>query len=132
MTYLLDTHILVWWFEDQGRLSKAQDVILRKARVNRSPLLVANISLWEVATLAMLGRLRLERPLRDWLECATAPPLVRRCPVTPAIAAQVASLPESFHRDPADRLIVSTAILEGATLLTSDQRIINSRVVTTI
>jgi PIN domain nuclease of toxin-antitoxin system len=90
---------------------------------------ISNISLWEIATLNSLGRIDLDLPLRDWLERATAPPLVRRAGITPAIAAEVAALPDTFHRDPADRIIVSTARVMGATLLTRDQRIRDAGIV---
>ena len=71
-------------------------------------------------------------PLRDWLEAASAPPLVQRRSISPAVAAEVASLPDSFHGDPADRIIVATARVHDATLLTRDERIIQARLVTTI
>ena len=74
----------------------------------------------------------LQRPLREWLEAATAPPLVRRVAISPAVAAAVAALPESFHRDPADRIIVASAQIIGATVLTHDRRIIRARLVPTI
>ena len=79
-----------------------------------------------------LGRIRLSLPLREWLERATAPPLVARCGISPAIATEVASLPASFPRDPADRITVATALVLGATLLTSDARIIDAELVPTL
>jgi len=94
--------------------------------------LVSDITLWEIATLVNLGRLRLRLPLRDWLEAATAPPLVRRVPISPAVASEVAALPDTFHRDPADRIIVASARVAGATLATQDRRIIEAAVVETI
>jgi PIN domain nuclease of toxin-antitoxin system len=87
---------------------------------------VSDITLWEVATLYNLGRIELDLPLRDWLERATAPPLVRRLAITPAVAAEVAALPDTFHRDPADRIIVATARVTGATILTRDDRMRDS------
>lgn len=90
---------------------------------SEAPLLVSDVSLREVATLYDLGRIRLAIPLREWLDKATAPPLVRRGGISPAIAAETASLPDSFHRDPADRILVATARVLGATLLTQDRRI---------
>ena len=90
-----------------------------------TPLLVSDISIWEVATLWSLGRIQLALPLRDWLEKAVAPPLVRRQGISPAVAAELAVLPASFHRDPADRILVATARVMGATLLTQDRRIID-------
>ena len=57
------------------------------------------------------------------------PRSVRILPITPAIAAAVANLPESFHRDPADRVIVATARVTGVPLLTRDSRITGARLV---
>ena len=79
-----------------------------------------------------LGRLRLTVPLRDWLEAAVAPPLVRLQGISPAIAAELAGLPDSFHRDPADRILVATARVLGATLLTQDRRIVEADLVNTL
>jgi len=57
---------------------------------------------------------------------------VRRCGISPAVATEVAALPDSFHRDPADRILVATARVQGATLLTQDERIIRSELVATV
>ena len=129
--FILDTHVLIYWLFDDPHLSSAQRDAVTAASAN-APLWVADISLWEIATLVSLDRLRLEKPLRDWLEAAVAPPLVRRVGITPTIAAEVAQLPDSFTRDPGDRIIVAAARTLGATLLTQDERIINSGLVTTI
>ena len=131
MKALLDTHVLLWWFDRVPRLSDPQLRALHAAD-EKNPLLVADITLWEIATLSDLGRIRLGLSLREWLEEATAPPLVQRLPITPAVAAEVAALPESFHRDPADRILVATARIFGATLLTQDRRIIDSGLVPTL
>lgn len=131
MTPLLDTHILIWWLDRRALLSPAQQEIL-SATGPDSPLLVSDISLWEVAALCRLGRIRLSLPLRDWLDKAVAPPLVRRQGISPAIAAELATLPESFHRDPADRIIVATSRVLGATLLTQDRRIVDSGLAATL
>ena len=131
MKVLLDTHILLWWFSTAPRLSPDQQKILREASEDE-PLWVSDITLWEIATLSSLGRIKLHLPLREWLEQATAPLLVQRMPITPAVAAEVAALPDSFHRDPADRIIVASARLLGATLLTQDTRIIDADLVPTL
>ncbi len=131
MKALLDTHILLWWLGTGTRLSAAQWNVIESAGPNE-PLWVSEITLWEIATLHSLGRIELRLPLRDWLEKATAPPLVRRFGISPAVAAEVAVLPDSFHRDPADRIIVATARVLGATLLTKDQRIRRAKLVPTL
>ncbi len=128
MRALLDTHVLLWWLEDAGRLSPEQARIVERSS-DDSPLLVSDITLWEIAMLANLGRIRLALPLREWLEAAVSPPLVRRQGISPAIAAEVAQLPESLHRDPADRILIATARILGATLLTRDRRITDSGLV---
>ena len=131
MKALLDTHVLLFWLGAEARLTDDQLAAVREAS-EEEPLLVSDITLWEIATLVSLGRVRLRLPLRDWLESAVAPPLVRRVSISPAVAAGVASLPDAFHRDPADRIIVASALSVGATLLTQDRRIIGSGLVPTL
>ena len=131
MKALLDTHILLWWHGDRGQLSREQQDVIAAAGAD-SPLEVSDISLWEVAMLYSLGRVRLTIPLREWLDKAVAAPLVRRHGISPAVAAELASLPDSFHRDPADRILVATARVLGATLLTRDKRIAEAELVDTL
>ena len=131
MTALLDTHILIWWLNGSKRLSPTQQEVVASASAE-SPLLVSDISLWEVATLHSLGRIQLTIPIRAWLDKAVAPPLVRRLGISPAIAAELATLPDSFQRDPADRILVATARVFGATLLTQDRRIVDAALVNTL
>ena len=95
---------------------------------DRRPYLSA-ISLWEVAMLVDLKRLSLDVPLADWLSSAAHPRTVRLIPITSTIAAGTALLPSTFHRDPADRLIVATCRELDAPLLTRDRLIMRSRLV---
>ena len=131
MKALLDTHILLYWLGADKRLLGRQKKVLEQASPE-NPLWVSDITLWEIATLYDLKRLSLPLPLRDWLEAATAPPLIQRVGISPAIAAAVAALPPSFHRDPADRILIASAQLLGATLLTRDARLIQSGLVPTL
>lgn len=131
MRALLDTHVLVYWLDDGARLTDAQQTVIAAAS-EAHPLWVSDISIWEVGTLVGLGRLQLRLPLRDWLEAAVAPPLVRRVSISPTVVSEMAQLPSSFHRDPADRLIVASARATGATLLTHDPNIIGAGIVPTL
>ena len=131
MSVLLDTHILIWWLSEPDRLSPDQRQAIDRAGAD-APLLVSDISLWEVAMLHSLRRIRLTIPLREWLGKAVAPPLVQRQGISPAIAAEVATLPDAFHRDPADRILVATARVLGATLLTQDRRIVDAALAKTL
>lgn len=78
------------------------------------------------------GHVQLTTPVWSWPDKAVAPPLVRRQGISPAIAAELAALPDSFHRDPADRILVATARVFGATLLMRDRRIIDAALVRTL
>lgn len=128
---VLDTHVLLYWVQGDERLTTEQKEVLDSAS-DREPVGVSDVSLWEIATLVSLGRIRLHLPLREWLEAAAAPPLVRRLPISVAIASEVARLPDSFPRDPADRIIVASARVHGAPLLTRDRRVIEAGIVPTI
>lgn len=131
MSQLLDTHVFWYWLMEPKKLTKTQAAVLGDV-TSEQPAWISEITLWEISTLYSLGRLQLDMPLREWLERASAPPLVRRLSITPAIAAEVAALPDDFHRDPADRIIVSTARVHGVDLLTQDSEIIEAEMVSTI
>jgi PIN domain nuclease of toxin-antitoxin system len=116
---VLDTHAWIWWVSAPQRLGRrARREIARARRVG-----VPAICCLEVATLAERGRIELDRPTLDWLEDALDEPNLDLLPLTPAVAVRAATLGDSFHGDPADRLIVATAILYSARLVTKDERI---------
>ena len=125
---LLDTHAWVWWIDRDRRLGPRTIRVLDELPAATRPYL-CDISLWEVAMLIERGRLVFSVSLTEWLEAAAHPRSVRLVPITPAIAAEVAALPARFHRDPADRVIVAACRVLELPLLTSDQRIIRSRLV---
>ena len=79
--------------------------------------------------LAERGRLELDLPLAEWLEAAAHPRSVQVLSITPGIAAAVAALPATFHRDPADRLIVATSRPLKIPVLSHDHLINRSRLV---
>jgi PIN domain nuclease of toxin-antitoxin system len=83
---------------------------------------VAAITWFELAWLARRGRIVVSMPVRAWLERLATK--VRTIAITPAIAATAASLPASFPRDPADRLIYSSAVEHGFQLITKDERLL--------
>lgn len=131
MIALLDTHIVVWWFENPKRMSAAQRRVLAKASDDK-PLGVSDVTLWEVALLVEAGRLELALPLDEWLARATAAPLVERIGMTPTIAREMVDLTTTRGWDPVDRILVATARVLGTPLVTSDQRIVDSKLVSTV
>lgn len=126
---LLDTHAWIWWVDQDPRLGAKTIAVLDSLPRDQRPLL-CDISLWEVAMLVERGRLELDLPLAEWLDAAAHPRSVQLVTITPRIAAAVADLPESFHRDPADRLIVATSRALGVPVLSHDRLIVRSRLVT--
>jgi PIN domain nuclease of toxin-antitoxin system len=131
MIALLDTHILLWWFERASRLSGAQRRVLAKAGDHAS-LGVSDVSVLEIALLLERGRIKLALPLDEWLVRATAAPLVQRCGISPAVARELVDLQATRDWDPADRVLVASARALGVPLVTSDTRIIESRLVKVI
>ncbi len=128
---LLDTHAWVWWLTRPERLSRKQRTAIGRARrAVREPILVSIISCWEVALLAQRGKLRFSIAQDAWLEQATSVPGLEVVPLslaTISIAVRLAGL-----RDPADQLVVATALERGARLVTSDTRIADAGAVTVI
>jgi PIN domain nuclease of toxin-antitoxin system len=92
---------------------------------------LADISLWEVATLSAKGRVDLGLPLCDWFQRAIAANL-QVLPIDAETATVVHDLPAGFHGDPADRLIVATAVVHRLTLITADTAIRDAGLVPTI
>ncbi len=121
---LLDTHVWLWLIAGSPELStQARHTIERAAAAGA--LRIAAISLWEIVLLATRGRIVLGKSTSLWLEEALADPGPAIDPLTAQIAVESYALPEAFHRDPADRLIVATARVANATLMTCDQRILD-------
>lgn len=125
---ILDTHAWVWWTGRTERLRPEEVTALDALAPDERPYL-CDISLWEIATLVSRDRLSLTSPLHEWLPSAAHPRSVRLLSITPQIAAEVAELLRTFHRDPADRIIVARCRVMKLPLLTRDRRILRSRLV---
>lgn len=128
---VLDTPALIWLVAEPARLSSAATGAIRRAR-STGGLVIASITLWELAILFVRGQLRghgtVDGSIRQVVDAARAS--VRE--ITPAIAALSTQFPEDFPRDPADRLIAATARAEGLALVTRDERIRASALVRTV
>ena len=116
---LLDTHVLVWLLSDEQQLGTQTRQLIAHAWSNDEAA-VSAISFWEVAMLQDKGRLVLTPDLTAWRTGLLDDGLIE-LPVTGQIGIQAVAL-EDFHRDPADRLIVATA-LSGHQLVTVDEKI---------
>jgi PIN domain nuclease of toxin-antitoxin system len=120
---VLDTHIWVWWVHDDPQLPPAYKTCIQAHEAGG--LGVSAISCWEIAKLVEYSRLTLPLPVGEWLDQALAYPGIRLLELTAQIAVESTQLPGSFHRDPADQIIVATARIYAWPLVTLDQRIQN-------
>lgn len=127
---ILDTHTWVWWVDGNVKLPDAQRQIIESHKV--AGLGVCAISCWEVAKLVELHRLEFAIPVQEWLTKALAYPGVRLLPLSLRICVESTRLPGTFHRDPADQIIVATARVYNCPLITSDTKIIAYPHVTTL
>lgn len=121
---VLDTHIWIWLMAGDRKIVDSGYLSHIKKAVKNSCIKISSISLWEVSMLNMKGRIALTENSLDWLKKALSAPGISLAPLTPEIAADSAGLPDNFHGDPADRIIVSTARILNAELLTFDQQIL--------
>ena len=119
---VLDTHIWVWWVHGVPALSASTRAPLDSSE--QTGIAVSAISCWEVAKLVERGRLTLPCPVLHWLQQALSYPGVRLIELSPHICAESTQLPGEFHRDPADQIIVATARILDAPLVTVDGKIL--------
>ena len=129
---LLDTHALVWWVSDPTRIPGKARRLLDAAVKSADPICVSSISVWEVAMLVARGRLQLAMDADTWIATVEALGFLRFVPVDNRIGARVVHLDAFASRDPADRMIVATAVGMGATLVTADKQMRAYRPVTTV
>jgi PIN domain nuclease of toxin-antitoxin system len=127
---LLDTHVVVWLAFDQEQISRKARSAIDDARKNADGLAISDITLLELATLANKGRIHLDISLESFLQEVEARFIV--LPISGRACARITGLPASYPKDPADRIIGATALVEGLYLLTADREIRRSRTVQTI
>lgn len=121
---VLDTHTLIWWVNGDGQLSpSAKAAIAHEQQTEDGMILVSAISAWEIALLVGRDRLTLGMNLDDWLETVGDIEGVRFVPVDNTVGVDSTRLPGDFHKDPADRMIVSLARHFNVPLVTADERI---------
>lgn len=119
---LLDTHAWVWWLGAPEHLSESALEAVERART-AGRVCVSSISVWEAALLVERQRLTLTLPFHEWLARCESLPFLRFVPVDNRIAARSVHLPGELHKDPADRLIVATALELDVPLVTRDGKL---------
>jgi PIN domain nuclease of toxin-antitoxin system len=127
---LVDTHVVAWLAFDQSQISGKARTAIDGARKNADGLAISDITLMELAILASKGRVRLDISLETFLHEVETRFVV--LPITGRACARAMGLPVSYPKDPADRIIGATALVEGLALVTADREIRRSRALRTI
>ena len=127
---LVDTHVVAWLALDQHKISRRARTAIDGARKNAEGLAISGITLLELATLQNKGRIRLDISLESFLEEVESRFVV--LPISARACARAMALPATYPKDPADRIIGATALVEGLSLLTADREIQRSKAVPTI
>jgi PIN domain nuclease of toxin-antitoxin system len=127
---LVDTHVVAWLAFDKERISRKAKTAIDGARKNADGLAISDITLLELAKLASRGRIRLDISLESFLQEVESRFVV--LPISGRACARAMVLPPTYPKDPADRIIGATALVEGLSLLTADREIRRSRTVQTI
>lgn len=127
---LVDTPVVVWLAFDQNKLSRRAKTTIDNTRKMAVALAISDITLLELATLASKGRIHLDISVESFLQEVESRFVV--LPMTSRVCARAISLPEAYPKDPADRIIGATALVEGLSLLTADRQIRRSRAVHTV
>lgn len=127
---LLDTHVVIWLASQSEKLSRLAASAIENAREEHGGIAISAITMYEIAMLAAKGRIGVQTSVESFLEEIENQFVVK--PITGRICATTTTLPDSYPRDPMDRLIGATAIVEGLTLITADIAIQKSKALPTL
>ena len=120
---LLDTCALIWIVNNDPVLPAALTAVERAVRA--AELYLSPVTAWEIGTLVTRGRLVLDVSAEVYVSRAFSRPGVQIAALTPEIAVRSSHLPGTLHGDPADRMLIATAMLMGLKLMTRDRRILD-------
>jgi len=127
---LLDTYIVAWLAFDPTQLSAKARAAIDDARDSGEGLAISDITLLELAILTSKRRLQLDLSLESFLQEVESRFIV--LPISGRACVRAFDLPATYPRDPADRIIGATALVEGLSLVTADRKIRRSRALRTI
>ncbi len=119
---VLDTHAWIWWVTNPEQVSKNALKEIDLA-VEKEEIYISSISCWEIALLVRKGRLELTLPVKEWIALSEGLPFVQFVPLDNQIALRSNQLPGELHEDPADRIIIATALALESPLISKDPKI---------
>jgi PIN domain nuclease of toxin-antitoxin system len=120
---LLDTHIALWLDNGDERSRASTIGFIEGCWRDGGKILISAVTAWEIARLAGSGRIDLDLPAEEWIERFLDDPGIEAVPLTHHAATRAYQLQHLRHRDPADRLLIATAIEIACPLITFDARI---------
>jgi PIN domain nuclease of toxin-antitoxin system len=121
---LLDTHIALWLDSGDERLSPATRASIDGCWQTGGTVYLSAVSAWELALLVDGGRVTLDVPVQLWIERFLDRPGLAAAPLGYTAACRAYQFQHLAHRDPADRLLIATAIELACPLVTYDERIV--------
>ena len=121
---LLDTHVWLWWLLGEGPLTEEERHTLDDS-ASKKEIAISAASIWETEMLARKGVIDLQPDFKKWIEAATDPEVCQVIPIDKEVILAQEKLPPDFPDDPADRLIVATALLNEFPLATKDETLQN-------
>ena len=128
---VLDTHVVIWDALTPNRLSAEAGQVIAQAN-QRDGVIISDISLWEIAMLIEKGQVQVDVGCQAFINLL----LQANKTIVRAISAQIATLavqfPDEITKDPADRLIAATTIVENASLITADRNLRSSSLIPTL
>lgn len=120
---VLDTHVFIWLLNGDITLSLKLRKIIGKV-LSEGNVYLSAISCWEIAMLEQRKRIILTKPCIEWIHEGLSHSGIQILALTPEISVESCQLPDFSHGDPADRMIIASARLTNAHLVTYDQTII--------
>jgi PIN domain nuclease of toxin-antitoxin system len=122
--FLIDTHIALWLDSGSANLREATRAAIDTCWHNGGTIFLSAVSAWEIALLVDTGRIELDVPVVTWIQRFLDRPSVEALPLSHGAACRSYQLHHLEHRDPADRLLIATAIELACPLVTYDERIV--------
>lgn len=120
---LLDTHVVLWLDSGDHRLRAETRALIDGCWRNGGTIFLSAVTAWEIALLVDIGRIDLDLPVEAWLKRFLERPGIEAVPLSHRAASRSYQLHHLEDRDPADRLLIATAIELACPLVTYDERI---------
>jgi len=127
---LVDTHVVLWLALEPARISKKAGAVIEESRHSGQGLAISDMTLLEIAMIESKRRIQLSASLETFLSEVEARFIV--LPISGRVCVRAVGLPAAYPKDPADRIIGATALVEGIPLVTADDDIRRSKALRTI